>query len=302
MDMVSRRSVLIGVGTSVAACSPALAQPNEGEKVGHGLRLRATDYAADRSSFQTRLLFEGPSPQRSEMPKTPDGVREAAYRSGDMNLKTWIAMPEQSRARSPAVIFLHGGFAFGADDFDMARPYLTAGYVVATPILRGENGQEGHFSMFYDEVNDVLAAADYVRRQSFVDPAHVFLAGHSVGGTMTMLAGMASRQFRAIASFSGSPDQAAFTAEQPWSRIVPFDQSNPAELEMRSPLAYARSFKSPARLFHGSQESFFRESTRSLVSIARNSGLDVQAVPTEGDHFGAVPEEIAQSIAFFRSV
>ena len=45
--------------------------------------------------------------------------------------------------------------------------------------LRGENGQPGAFSMFYDEVEDVLAAAEYLAKLPDVDPARVFVSGHS---------------------------------------------------------------------------------------------------------------------------
>jgi hypothetical protein len=72
-------------------------------------------------------------------------------------LKAWIIEPAEARTKKPAVLFLHGGFAFGLDDWKMAEPYRAAGYVVMAPMLRGENGQAGFFSMFYDELNDVLA-------------------------------------------------------------------------------------------------------------------------------------------------
>lgn len=299
--MLSRRTTLTGLAATLAARSPTLAQPVQSQTVGQGLRLRNTDYAADRASFRTSLLVAGPSPQQGDMPKPPQHVREIEYPSGDLRLKAWVGMPAQRQAQMPVVIFLHGGFAFATEDFDMARPYLAAGHVVVTPILRGECGQAGHFSMFFDEVNDVLAVADHLRGQSYVDPRRIYLAGHSAGGTLTMLAGMATAQFRAIASFSGSPDQISFTSGEPWSRIVPFDQRNPAEFEIRSPLAYAASLKSPTRLFWGSKEAFFRASTRTLVEIARSKGLDVEGIEIPGDHFSAVPEAMTRSIAFFHS-
>jgi acetyl esterase/lipase len=44
--------------------------------------------------------------------------------------------------------------------------------------------------MFYDEVDDVLAAARFLANQLGVDPTQLFLAGHSVGGTTALLAAM----------------------------------------------------------------------------------------------------------------
>lgn len=263
--------------------------------VGQGLRFHTTDFATDRAAFHTRLVVIGPSPQPGKMPRAPRDVREIVYLSDNLRLKAWVGMPKNAPARMPVVIFLHGGFAFAAEDFDMARPYLAVGYALVMPLVRGEDGQPGHFTMFYDEVTDMLAIADYVRRQPYADPARIYLAGHSAGGTLAMLAGMASSGFRAVASFSGSPEQIAAESR---SRILPFDRGNPLEFELRSPLAYASSLKSPTRLFYGSEE---RGSTRTMASLAQRAGLDVEAVEVPGDHFSAVPEEIQRSIAFFRA-
>ncbi len=46
----------------------------------------------------------------------------------------------------------------------------------------------GFFSMFYEEVDDVLATADYLAKLPGADLGHIYLAGHSAGGTLTMLA------------------------------------------------------------------------------------------------------------------
>jgi dienelactone hydrolase len=58
-------------------------------------------------------------------------------------------------------------------------------------------------------VNDVLAASDVLRKLDYVDNSRVFISGHSSGGTLALLAGMASPVFRGIASFGGSVDQVA---------------------------------------------------------------------------------------------
>lgn len=294
----TRRAFLAGLAWIATSRSRASAQSTQPEMVGQGLRFHTTDFATDRAAFHTRLVVKGPSPQPGEMPSAPRDVRMIDYLSDNLRLKAWIGVPKNAPPRIPVVIFLHGGFAFAAEDFDMGRPYLAAGYALVMPLLRGEDGQPGHFTMFYDEVTDVIAIMEYVRRQPFADPAHIYLAGHSAGGTLAMLAGMASSGFRAVASFSGSPDRIAFTNAEPWSRIVPFDRGNPLEFELRSPLAYASSLKSPTRLFYSSGEG---GSTRAMASLAQRASLDVEAVEVPGDHFSAVPEEIQRSIAFFRA-
>src|SRR6202011_3218095 len=108
--------------------------------------------------------------------------------------------------RYPAVLFLHGGYSFALGDWQMSQPYRDAGFVVLSPLLRGENGQAGAYSMFYDEVEDVVNAAEYLRKQPYVDASRLYVAGHSIGGTMVMLSAMTYQHFRAAAALSGSPD------------------------------------------------------------------------------------------------
>jgi dipeptidyl aminopeptidase/acylaminoacyl peptidase len=220
------------------------------------------------------------------------------YTSGGLRLTAWVSPAPPDGQKHPAVLFLHGGFALGADDWDQTRPYRDAGYVVLEPALRGENGQSGSYSMFFDETDDALAAAGALAELPYVDAGHLYVAGHSVGGTLSLLAALTSNRFKAAASFSGSPDQVAWARGQ--SELVPFDTGDIREFRIRSPIAYASSFKCPVRLYYGSQEWFFSGSCQHTAKLAREKGMDVEAVSVSGDHFTAVPAELQKSIEFFR--
>jgi dipeptidyl aminopeptidase/acylaminoacyl peptidase len=254
------------------------------------------DYAVARQKFQTRLTQTAAAPQPWEKVTPPEDVDEVEYNSNGLKLKAWMDKPQPGGVRRPVVLFLHGGFAFGEDDWEQTEPFRKAGFVVMIPILRGENGQPGHYSMFYNEVNDVLAAAEVLAKRPNVDPNRMYVAGHSVGGTLAMLAAMTSNRFRAAASFSGSPDQVK------WSRgqVIPFDPKDQREMQMRSPLAFARSFKCPTRLYYGDEEFTFGPSTKKTAQLAKAAGLDVEAVAVDGDHFSAVEAAMPQCIQFFQ--
>src|SRR5262249_3468665 len=165
------------------------------------------DYSQARTKFKTKLLRKVPSPQPSRPVKPPNGVTEVEYDSGDLRLKAWVTRPAEDNHKRPAVLFLHGGFAFDLDDWTVSQPFRDAGFVVLTPLLRAENGQSGSFTLFYDEVEDVLATAEFLSKQPYVDAKRLYLAGSSAGGTLALLAAEASNRFRAAASFSASPDQ-----------------------------------------------------------------------------------------------
>jgi dipeptidyl aminopeptidase/acylaminoacyl peptidase len=284
---------------SPPSTEPAPAAANEGE-LAPLVTVQDEDYALARSRFRTRLVRKGPAPQPWSPVTAPPGVTEVTFPSGDLRLKAWLQRPANPARKHPAVLFLHGGFAFGLDDWRSSQPYRDAGFVVLAPMLRGENGQPGAFTFCYDEVDDVLAAADYLGKQPYVDPEHLYIAGTSAGGTLVLLAAQASKCFRAAGSFSASPDQALLCKHaKNAARDVPFDISDRRELELRSPLAYAGSFKCPVRIYYGSRDHFVLTSKRT-AELAREKGLDVEAVRIEGDHGTSVPPAIKQSIVFFQ--
>jgi dienelactone hydrolase len=270
------------------------------------VRIRNEDYAAVRTQFRTRLAREAGSPQREVFVlRPPEYVDQVEYPSGSLRLKAWLTRDRQAGQKLPAVLFLHGGFEFGAADWDMAAPYWEAGFVLMVPMLRGENGQPGTFSFLYDEVDDVLAAADFLARQPGVDPDRVYLAGHSAGGTLTLLAIEASRRFRAAVSFDASPDQQLLyngSAAKPGNhREVVFDTKDSAELEVRSPLSFVSSVQTPVRLFYSNEAAPLNErSSERFVELARTRGIDARAMRVWGSHMSHVSRAMPWSIEFFR--
>ncbi|HEY3787959.1 MAG TPA: alpha/beta fold hydrolase [Urbifossiella sp.] len=256
------------------------------------------DYADARKQFKTKLTVREKAPQVFDVDKLRDGVTEIEYKSKELKLKAWIGGPKGGGIR-PAVLFLHGGFALDNADWDQTQPFRDAGFITMLPMLRGENGMDGNFTMFYDEVDDAIAAADELARQPGVDPNRICIAGHSAGGTIAMLAAMTSKQFRACASFSGSPDQVSFVRTN--DGLAPFDTEDQKELIMRSPLAFPKSFKCPTRLYYGDAEFLLMFSMPKLAEKAKAAGCDVEAIKVPGDHFNAVIPAIRESIYFLQA-
>lgn len=296
-----------GLSQSAEARQPAPAPSAAGrarpprESFAPEVEIQTEDYAQARRQFRTRLLRRGPSPQPGSPLKPPPGVATVEYQSGPFRLRAWMNRPADGAGKRPAVLFLHGGFAFDRDDWKISQPYRDAGFVVLTPMLRGENGQPGAYTFFYGEVDDVLAAADCLAHQPGVDAQRLYLAGPSAGGTLVLLAAMTSRRFRAAASFSASPDQVLLCKHaRHAARDVPVDLTDRRELQMRSPLAYAASLKCPTRIYYGSQEPHFRATSRRTAEVARQHGRDVEAIQVSGDHQTSVPPAIQRSIRFFQ--
>ena len=255
------------------------------------------DLAAARKNVATRLRVRGAAPQPFENVTPPPGVREVQYSSADMKLKGWLSVEPADGRRRPAVVYLHGGFSFGAEDWQDAAPFADAGFVLFMPMLRGENGNPGTFESFYGEVDDAVAAGRYVAALPQVDGDHVFVAGHSVGGVLTTLVAMVPSPYQSAAALSGYVDMEAWAAGSP-QEYVPYDRGNREEVRLRNPLAFAASLRCPLTLY---VEPKMRDVNVLLEARARQAGKDCHVVVVPGDHLTMVAPAVQQAIEQFRA-
>src|SRR5262249_28859121 len=144
----------------------------------------------------------------------------------------------------------HGGWAFGEGDWDDAAPFANAGFVLFVPMLRGENGNPGHYESFLGEVDDAIAAGQFVASLPNVDDKRVFVAGHSVGGVLTCLVAMLPSPYKAAAAFDGYVDMESWAAGST-NEQVPYDRKSRDEIRVRNPMAFVASLRCPIKLFAG---------------------------------------------------
>ncbi|WP_062012917.1 S9 family peptidase [Aureimonas sp. AU4] len=295
--LLSRRAALAGLALAPLLPRMALAQtpaplPEPPDLGG--------DYRAARAAFRTNLLRRGPAPDEGDPLSAPEGAQALTYRSAGRELVAWASPAGDPASPRPAVLVLHGGNAIWHGHWaDLAAPFVAAGYHALMPTMRGENGQPGDFSAFYDETDDVLAAADALRARPGVDPARVFVSGHSVGGTLTLLSALAG-DFRGAAALSPSPDTRLFF--QRFAEDIPFDASDPREVEMRSAVCFASGFRCPVLMSHGDREARSSRSIDLTVARARAAGTRAEHRVVEGDHMGSIPGSVAEGLRFFTSL
>jgi dipeptidyl aminopeptidase/acylaminoacyl peptidase len=98
--------------------------------------------------------------------------------------------------RHPAIVYIHGGpTAQTVNSFNRFIQYIAnQGYLVIAPNYRGSTGygkefqQANLFDMGGGDLQDVLAAADWIKETGYVDPRKLVVMGGSYGGYMSMMA------------------------------------------------------------------------------------------------------------------
>lgn len=259
----------------------------------------ANDLATARKGFVTRLKVRGPAPQSYQNDKPPAGAKQVEYPSRELRLKGWLSADSGDGAKRPAVVYLHGGFAFGEGDWEDAEPFAKAGYVLFMPMLRGENGNPGAYESFLGEVDDAIAAGRFVSELPNVDAANVFVTGHSVGGILTCLVSMLPSPYKAAAAFDGHVDMSAWVL---FSRNaeIPYDRNDNEEVRVRNPMAFAASIRCPLRLYNGAAS--LREVNAPFAQKAKQAGKNCEVVVVPGDHMTMVAPAVQKAITWFRQL
>ncbi|MBD8685659.1 MULTISPECIES: alpha/beta hydrolase family protein [unclassified Rhizobium] len=295
---LTRRNLLAGAAGLVAASSLPL-PAHAALSIPEVLPLAREDYANARKQFHTHLLRKIAAPEKSTPLGTPPGASRVTYPggpNGSIELVAWLSHYEPSKTLKPAVLFLHGGNATGDGHWALMKPYWEAGFVVLLPSFRGENGQQGNYSGFYDETSDALAAASYLENLPGVDRDRLFLAGHSNGGTLSLLASM-TRKFRASVPISAGVNSWRYFNR--YSDEICFDDRNEEEFIMRSSVCFGPSLKCPTLLLRGTEERPFDADHKLLMERARFAGMPIDNMLLPGNHNGVVPGAVVESIRFF---
>jgi dienelactone hydrolase len=224
-----------------------------------------------RRGFKTKLVRRQSNQQPA--PEPPPGLfRMVRYDSPAGKLAAYLTPDPNDGQKHPAIIWITGGDCNSIDEGcwnegppsndQSASAFRKAGIVTMFPSLRGGNNNPGVKEGFLGEVDDVLAAADYLGQQEFVDSSRIYLGGHSTGGTLALLVAECSDRFRAVFSFGPVDNVAGYPPE-----FLPFDTSNRREIELRSPGPWLASIKSPTFAFEGTVQG----NLSALQAMARSS-------------------------------
>jgi acetyl esterase/lipase len=253
---------------------------------GTGSQDNAASLVEARKGFQSKLVRRKEDKEPVDEPP-PKVFRKVQYESPAGKLAAYLIPDPKDGKKHPAIIWITGGDCNSIGDVwteqkpsddQTASAYRKAGLVMMFPSLRGGNDNPGQKEGFLGEVDDILAAADFLAKQEYVDPALIYLGGHSTGGTLVLLVAECSGRFRAVFSFGPVEDVAGYGPE-----YLPFDFRNKREVELRSPGRWLAAIKSPVFVFEGTRQG----NLDSLQAMSRTSkNPNVHFLPVRGaTHF-----------------
>ena len=226
-----------------------------------------------------------------EAPDPPADIFEkVSYPSPVGDLVAYVSKAPAG-AKHPAIIWLVGGFGGSVSEVaweradvendQSARAFREAGVVLMLPSYRGGNKNPGFQEGFYGEVDDVLAAAEYLAGRPEVDPERIYLGGHSTGGTLALLVAASTDRFRGVFSFGPVSSASDYGQE-----YLPYDIKDQRETQVRSPIGFLAAIQSPTFVFEGMEQP---TNVDALVEMEAAPHGTVQFYPVpEKSHFSVL--------------
>lgn len=282
-----RAALLAILSAALAACQPEPTQTAFDDSA--QLTQGAMTLADARAGHATELMRKENDGTAPDMP--PAGVFDLVkFNSPVGALSAYLTPPPKNGGKHPVVVWITGGdhATIGdvwsqqpRDNDQTASQLRKAGLVMMFPSQRGGNDNPGFHEGMFGEVADISAAVDYLLTLDYVDPARIYLGGHSTGGTMALLVAESDTRFRATFAFGPASDPSRYG-----SGFTPYNTKNRREAELRAPILWLDSLRSPTFVIEGESDGTAGE-VRALASANKNSNARFFIVKGQ-DHFSVL--------------
>lgn len=207
-----------------------------------------------RKGFVTKLVKH--NVMAEEAPAPPEELFSLVkYPTNIGDMVAYLGKVPRDEKLHPAIIWITGGFGNDIGDVwseadpendQTAAVFREAGIVMMYPAQRGGNKNPGYDESCLGEVDDILAAANFLARQPGIDSNRIYLGGHSTGGTKVLLAAECSKRFRAVFCFGPVESVDDYGAD-----VITYNTSDAKEGALRSPALWLSSLQTPVYIFEG---------------------------------------------------
>jgi dipeptidyl aminopeptidase/acylaminoacyl peptidase len=233
-------------------------------------------------------------------------------KDGKWTISAFVYVPFNlpRNGQHPVIVYVHGGpTSQTVNSFNrFIQHAANQGYIVIAPNYRGSTGygkefqQANLFDMGGGDLQDVIAAADWIKQTGYVDPKKLIVMGGSYGGYMSMMAVTKAPEVWA-AGVPVVPFVNYFTEienEDPVLREMDLATmgdpvKNKALFEDRSPIFFVDKIKAPLMLLAGGNDPRCPKSeTLQVVEAIKKQGgvVDYKIYENEGHGFSRVENQI----------
>lgn len=239
-----------------------------------------------RTGFKTQLQWAGePQPP---LPVPPKGVFNLVRFDAPVGkLAAYVTPDPRDGKKHPAIVWITGGDSNSVSEMwepkprsndQSASPYRKAGVVTMFPSLRGGNDNPGRREGYLGEVDDIVAAANYLATLPYVDPDRIYLGGHSTGGTIAMLVAESTSVFRAVFAFGPVTNPNNYG-----SSLIYHAPDNAKETALRSPIRWMDAVKRPLFVLEGAADGNMQD-LQEMAKANKNPLIRFLPVPKKS-HF-----------------
>jgi dipeptidyl aminopeptidase/acylaminoacyl peptidase len=266
------------------------------------------DFAAQKPLQITHSLVGG---LRSEDMAEPFLVHYPS-KDGKWQISAFVYVPynAEKNGQNAAIVSIHGGPASQTlNSFNPGIQYLVnQGYFVIAPNYRGSTGygkefeDANRFDMGGGDLEDVISAAEWIKKTGFIDPKKVSVMGGSYGGYLAMMAVTKAPDMWA-AGVPIVPFVNWFTEienEDPLLRQYDLATmgdpvKDKARLQERSPINFVDRIKAPLLILAGGNDPRCPHTEAEQVASAikkRNGVVELKVYENEGHGFAKIENQI----------
>jgi len=233
-------------------------------------------------------------------------------KDGKWQISAFVYVPynAERNGQNALVVAIHGGPESQAMNFfNRNIQYLVnQGYFVIAPNYRGSTGygkefqDADRFDMGGGDLEDVIAAAEWMKKTGFIDPKKMAVAGGSYGGYLAMMAVTKAPDLWAAAVpivpfvnwFTEIENEDAALREYDISTMGD-PVKDKARLQERSPINFVDRIKAPLLLLAGGNDPRCPRTEAEQVASAvkkRNGIVELKVYENEGHGFVKVENQI----------
>ena len=233
-------------------------------------------------------------------------------RDGKWTISAFLYVPRnmQRNGQNAAIVYIHGGpTSQTVNSFNrFIQHIVNQGYMVIAPNYRGSTGygkafqQANLFDMGGGDLQDVVAAADFLKATGYPDPKKLIAMGGSYGGYMTMMAVTKAPDVWAagvpivpFVNWFTEMEHEDPVLQQSDRATMGDPEKNPDLFRDRSPIFFVDQIKAPLLLLAGGHDPRCpKEETIQVADAIKKRGgvADYKIYANEGHGFAKVENQI----------